>query len=85
MLVKCPECSKEISEQAYTCPHCGVPISESPGEKQIIAFRKRILIGGMILCILGIPIGIALKLPYVWGLGIAGIIVGSIKLATLSK
>ena len=25
-LIKCPECGKEISDKAKTCPHCGVPI-----------------------------------------------------------
>ena len=27
-LIKCIECSKEISDKASTCPHCGCPISE---------------------------------------------------------
>lgn len=27
-LIKCIECSKEISNKATTCPHCGCPISE---------------------------------------------------------
>lgn len=27
-LIKCPECGKEISNLAKTCPHCGYPISE---------------------------------------------------------
>ena len=22
-LIKCPECSKEVSDKAKTCPHCG--------------------------------------------------------------
>lgn len=26
-LVSCPECSKEISDKAIRCPHCGYPIS----------------------------------------------------------
>lgn len=25
-LIKCKECGKEISDQAYTCPHCGCPM-----------------------------------------------------------
>jgi hypothetical protein len=28
-LIKCPECSKEISERAKICPHCGYSIEES--------------------------------------------------------
>jgi len=25
-LIKCPECSKEVSDEVSTCPHCGTPI-----------------------------------------------------------
>ncbi len=35
-LIKCPECGKEISERAQSCPNCGCPIqvqNESNGEK----------------------------------------------------
>lgn len=24
-LVQCPECAKQISDQAASCPHCGAP------------------------------------------------------------
>ena len=27
-LIKCPECSREISDKAVACPHCGFPIQE---------------------------------------------------------
>jgi len=27
MLIKCPECGKEVSDKAPTCPNCGVPIA----------------------------------------------------------
>ena len=27
-LIKCPECSKEISDKAASCPNCGCPVSE---------------------------------------------------------
>ena len=27
MMIKCPECGKEISSKAVSCPHCGCPIS----------------------------------------------------------
>ena len=30
-LIKCPECSKEISNKAQSCPHCGYPINENNG------------------------------------------------------
>ena len=28
MLLKCPECGKEVSTKAGSCPHCGCPIKE---------------------------------------------------------
>jgi len=31
-LILCPECNKEISEKANTCPHCGFPISDTFSE-----------------------------------------------------
>lgn len=30
MLISCPECNREISDQAASCPHCGCPINEQP-------------------------------------------------------
>ena len=33
MLIKCPECLKEISDKAAACPHCGAP-AELWEEKQ---------------------------------------------------
>lgn len=29
-LIKCPECGKEVSENAISCPNCGEPISKKP-------------------------------------------------------
>lgn len=28
-LIKCPECGKEISDQAQSCPNCGYPINNA--------------------------------------------------------
>ena len=27
MLIKCPECELQVSDKAFSCPHCGYPIS----------------------------------------------------------
>jgi hypothetical protein len=59
--------------------------TEFPSEREFRAFRKRLLTGGLILCIIGVPAGLVLKLPYVWILAIVGIIVASVKLSTLKK
>jgi accessory gene regulator protein AgrB len=58
---------------------------ELPAEPQFQAFRKRIMVGGFVICILGIVVGLILKLPLVWGLGILGIIVVPIKYHLISK
>ncbi len=29
-LIKCPECGKQISNQASSCPNCGYPIASQP-------------------------------------------------------
>lgn len=36
-LIRCPECRKEISDKAETCPHCGMPIS-SKKENVMVRF-----------------------------------------------
>ena len=58
---------------------------ESPAEPQFQAFRKRILVGGFVICILGVVVGLILNLPFVWGLGILGIIIVPIKLRLINK
>lgn len=56
-----------------------------PAEPQFQAFRKRILIGGFAICILGVIFGLILNLPLVWALGILGIIVIPIKAYLVDK
>jgi hypothetical protein len=31
-LIECPECSREISDKAAACPHCGNPLHIDTGE-----------------------------------------------------
>ncbi|MCD7946631.1 MAG: zinc ribbon domain-containing protein [Clostridiales bacterium] len=33
-LIACPECAKEVSEQAEACPHCGFPVSKYLKEQE---------------------------------------------------
>lgn len=33
-LIKCPECQKEISDKAVSCPNCGCPITNQPTSEQ---------------------------------------------------
>jgi uncharacterized paraquat-inducible protein A len=32
-LVRCPECSAQVSDRAATCPHCGAPRPPRPSSK----------------------------------------------------
>lgn len=41
-LIQCPECGKEISDQAASCPHCGYPISSKLENEQNIAAEVRL-------------------------------------------
>lgn len=40
MLINCPECCKQISDQAIDCPNCGFPINKKP--KQTSRKHKRL-------------------------------------------
>lgn len=32
MLITCPECELQVSDKAYTCPHCGYPLKTAQKE-----------------------------------------------------
>jgi DNA-directed RNA polymerase subunit RPC12/RpoP len=36
-LINCAECSKEISDKAEACPHCGCPVERSPKKEPLLA------------------------------------------------
>lgn len=67
-LIKCPECGKEISDQAITCPNCGCPISlnaettiktisrSQPSKKERPLRKKMIIVLSISGCILLIGI-----------------------------
>lgn len=84
-LLPCPECKKEVSSEADACPFCGFPIRQTPAEPQFEAYRRRVLIGSLVLCFAGLAAGIALSNPYVWGLSLAGIVIASRKLAWMGR
>ena len=84
-LTKCPECSHDVSDQAPTCPSCGYPFKERVHEPEFRAYRKRVFIGTFILCLIGLPVGIALEHPYVIVLSIAGIIATAIGLTRATR
>ena len=49
-------------------------------ESQFRALRRRLLIQGLIVSVIGVALGIAVNTPVVWGLGILGIVVTCVKL-----
>lgn len=54
-LIICPECNREISEYAKTCPHCGYKLPKtkkvlSPHEKK----KRVVIIIGMFFVLLAI-------------------------------
>ncbi len=56
-----------------------------PAEPEFQAFRKRVMIGGFIISILGVIFGLILELPFVWVLGFIGMIVAPLKYHLVNK
>ena len=46
MLTKCPECELQISDKAFTCPHCGYPLKTSNNRARRKPNRRRRLPNG---------------------------------------
>lgn len=40
MLIRCPECGKEISDKAESCPNCGCPVSEMKSSQETSPEKK---------------------------------------------
>ena len=40
-LIKCPECGKEVSDSAKSCPHCGYPLDKEQPVKQEVVDEDR--------------------------------------------
>ena len=53
--------------------------------RELYAFRKRVLLTGLVICLIGLPSGLVLNLPLVWSLSILGIILVPIKLYLVNK
>ena len=43
-LVKCPECSAEVSHAATSCPHCGYPLIAEASPKKRFAFNPKVIV-----------------------------------------
>lgn len=61
-LINCPECNKEISDKATTCPNCGNPINETKPivvQKDYKSKAKAFTISGIIIFLISGFIGIS--------------------------
>lgn len=41
MLIKCPECGKEVSDKSKNCIHCGYPLPKTLGDAKASQPRKK--------------------------------------------
>ena len=57
-LIKCKECSKDISDAAAVCPECGCPVIDEKQAKKAKTRKILSIIGAVIaiLCIVGVPL-----------------------------
>ena len=39
-LINCPECGKEISDKAASCPHCGNPMNQPVQDEEYLCCPK---------------------------------------------
>lgn len=54
-LIDCPDCSREISVNAYSCPHCGCPIRKKRGCLSV--FLQLFLVAFLLLVVASFFIG----------------------------
>ena len=73
-LIQCPECAKTVSSEAPACPTCGYAINPSNAEPAFRRYLSRKITALFILCLVGLPVGLLMKLPGVWGLALLGIV-----------
>jgi uncharacterized membrane protein YvbJ len=77
-MTSCPECKKQVSDQANTCPHCGHPIlagTDNETPLTIQKTKKRWKLVKAVAAIL-LVIGILLAFTTAWYMGVAIIFLG---------
>jgi predicted amidophosphoribosyltransferase len=51
-LIECPECKKEISDHASSCPHCGYELKPQRVEKTVVVEKSSGGVWGAVGCLL---------------------------------
>jgi hypothetical protein len=86
-LIKCPECSGDISDKAAACPHCGYPIgrtAQGAGPVQVIEKTGRgwkavrvlgwlLIVGGVLIVRAGRATPHAGRAPVGWWIAGSGL------------
>ena len=75
-LIKCPECGKEVSDQALSCPHCGYPLKKPEPKKkklnpdlskmQVIIYRSSLfafISAALLLVFVGVFVAMGILFP----------------------
>ena len=77
-LIECEECSKEISDKAEVCPHCGAPTKYGgkSDKKKKIKSRSNIQAVGCLTIVISVILGLTIiGIPFAVFLGIVGVII----------
>jgi len=81
----CSECGNATSRGARLCASCGATFVEPETPGPVDKRRRAALWYCLVISVIGLPVGIAMNLPTVWVLALAGIIIGSLKLGFLER
>jgi hypothetical protein len=97
MLIECRECKNKISEEAQTCPHCGVPIKFEDDQvldyiEKRARFGIKLSITAAILGLLLLPLALVTKSEIILALcallgvpGIMGVFIHSLRLSHIKQ
>jgi len=50
-LTICPDCEREVSDRAPSCPHCGCPMAAQVTERTAKRHKAMQLVGGLVMCV----------------------------------
>ena len=86
-LINCPECGKEVSDKATSCPKCGAPTEYGKKEtkKERIKKKGNVQGAGCLIMILALILGFTvLGIPFAIIFGIIGLVILIVGLFPIS-